>query len=72
MLVGTMALWVARPRHRSQLPVTYEAMRVNLNTADIDTLVLLPGIGPNLAERIINYRTLHGPLGSVEQLRRCM
>lgn len=69
MLVGTMALWVARPRHRSQLPVTYEAMRVNLNTADIDTLVLLPVIGPNLAERIINYRTLHGPFGSVEQLQ---
>ncbi len=44
-------------------------MRVNLNTADIDTLVLLPGIGPNLAECIIKYRKIHGPFGSVEQLQ---
>ena len=29
---------------------------VNVNTAPIETLVLLPGIGPSLAERVVEYR----------------
>lgn len=29
---------------------------VNVNTAPVETLVLLPGIGPSLAERIVEYR----------------
>lgn len=34
---------------------------ININTADRDELELLPGIGPALAEEIINYRTQNGP-----------
>ncbi|MCL1924908.1 MAG: helix-hairpin-helix domain-containing protein [Defluviitaleaceae bacterium] len=30
---------------------------ININTADKNTLQLLPGIGPAIAENIINYRT---------------
>ena len=41
---------------------------ININTADIDTLCLLPGIGPVLAQRIIDYRTQHGPFSSLEEL----
>lgn len=41
---------------------------VNLNTADHEALVALPGIGPALARRIIAYREQYGPFGSVEQL----
>ncbi len=29
---------------------------VNVNTAPVETLVLLPGIGPSLAERIVEFR----------------
>ncbi|NUL45011.1 ComEA family DNA-binding protein [Cellulosimicrobium funkei] len=41
---------------------------VNLNTADIATLEGLPGIGPALANRIIDHRDQVGPFGSLEDL----
>lgn len=40
----------------------------NINTADEDALIALPGIGPALARRIIAYREEHGPFASVDQL----
>ncbi|WP_246281732.1 ComEA family DNA-binding protein [Fodinicola acaciae] len=42
---------------------------VNLNTATAEQLDALPGVGPVLAKRIVDYRAQHGPFGSVEQLR---
>jgi competence protein ComEA len=42
--------------------------RVDLNTADAAELDALPGIGPVLAQRIVDHRTRHGPFRSVEQL----
>lgn len=43
--------------------------RVNINTADSDTLRTLDGIGPAMAERIINYRNENGSYKSVEDLK---
>lgn len=34
---------------------------IDINTADVDELALLPGIGPALAERIVAYRETYGP-----------
>ena len=42
---------------------------VNLNTATALQLEELPGVGPVLAQRIIDYRTANGGFHSVEQLR---
>ncbi|GAB4341707.1 MAG: hypothetical protein Kow0089_16280 [Desulfobulbaceae bacterium] len=42
----------------------------SINRADADTLVLLPGIGPALAARIIAWREGNGPLTAPEQLCR--
>ena len=41
---------------------------VNLNTASLDQLDGLPGIGPVLAQRILDWRTAHGRFSSVDEL----
>lgn len=41
---------------------------VNLNTADLATLETLPGVGPVLAQRILDWRTEHGQFTAVEEL----
>ncbi|GAB3983324.1 hypothetical protein GCM10029978_089680 [Actinoallomurus acanthiterrae] len=43
---------------------------VDLNTASAAQLDQLPGVGPVLAQRIVDYRTQHGPFRSVEELRQ--
>jgi competence protein ComEA len=42
---------------------------VDLNTATASELDALPGIGPVLAQRVIDWRTEHGGFTSVDQLR---
>ena len=41
---------------------------VDLNTADCDALQTLPGIGPELAGRILAYRAAHGPFTDAAEL----
>ena len=42
---------------------------VNINTADAEQLQTLNGIGQKLAERIIEYRTNHGPFQTIEEIQ---
>lgn len=42
--------------------------RLNLNTATAADLESLPGIGPVLAERIVEYRDQHGGFRTVDEL----
>jgi competence protein ComEA len=55
-----------RPRS-GKPPVTG---KLNLNTATVDELMMLPGIGLSKAERIIAWRTKHGPFKRPADLRR--
>ena len=42
--------------------------KVDLNRASLEELQTLPGIGPSLAARIVDYREKHGPFQRVEDL----
>jgi competence protein ComEA len=44
------------------------AERININTAGVDELVALPGIGRAYAERIVEYRAKNGPFKKPEDL----
>ncbi|MFD8800394.1 helix-hairpin-helix domain-containing protein [Streptomyces atroolivaceus] len=45
------------------------AAPVSLSTATVEQLDTLPGVGPVLAQHIIDYRTEHGGYRSVDELR---
>ena len=42
--------------------------KVSLNTADLTALDTLPGVGPVLAQRILDWRAAHGRFTSVDEL----
>ncbi len=43
--------------------------KLNINTADIDKLTSLPGIGTNKAEKIVAYREEHGAFQGIEEIK---
>jgi competence protein ComEA len=52
----------------SSPPNTSSPLSIGLNSSDVRELSLLPGIGPKLADRVVQHRQTHGPFRSVEGL----
>ena len=41
---------------------------LDLNTASVEQLDALPGVGPATAQKIVDYRQAHGPFRSIDEL----
>ena len=46
------------------------ARQVDVNTASVAELEGLPGVGPALSHRIVEYRTAHGRFQTAEELQQ--
>ncbi len=42
--------------------------KIKVNSADLETLIKLPGIGRKTAQKIIEFRNLHGKFDSISDL----
>ena len=73
-LVALAALFAAQPQARSvqasgaPRAEAKPGVLINLNTATAAELEKLPGIGPTVAARIIEYRLKKGPFKKIEEL----
>lgn len=50
------------------IPVKSEILCVSINSATLDMLVTLPGIGEVTAQKIIDYRQLHGSFLEISEI----
>ncbi len=68
-----------QPSSQTVLPVTASMQQasseasqsiatININTANLDELCALPGIGKVIAQNIINYRTANGVFKTIDEL----
>lgn len=53
---------------RGESPRPTPSSRLDLNTATVEELDRLPGIGPRTAQAIVDYRLKHGPFRRLEDL----
>ena len=51
-------------------PAGNSSKLININIADAKELDGLPGVGPAMAQRIIEYRTTSGPFQAIEDLKK--
>ena len=50
--------------------ISDDTAKININTASVEELLELKFIGPEFAERIVQYRTEHGPFERVEDIMK--
>jgi competence protein ComEA len=53
-----------------QIACAENQQKININTAPVETLVKLKGIGQKHAESIIEYRAKNGPFGKPEDITK--
>ena len=66
LALAMAALLVSGPAMAAGKPAP--TAKVNINTASIEQLTTLPGVGPKLAARIVEYRQKSGAFRSAQDL----
>ncbi|MCK5731782.1 MAG: ComEA family DNA-binding protein, partial [Tenericutes bacterium] len=56
------------PSYDDEIVIDYENGLININTADMEMLITLPGIGLIIGQRIIDYRAEYGDFLSIEDI----
>lgn len=69
VVVGAPAAAAAAAPSGGPAGASAPAGPIGLNTATLEQLDTLPGVGPVLAQHIVDYRTEHGGFRSVDELR---
>lgn len=64
--VAALALVLSSPTFAAEKSTNQSV--VNINTANIDQLVLIKGIGERKAEAIVDYREKNGPYTTINDL----
>lgn len=64
---SAIAWWTRTEDSSKQAPMAQEFV-IDLNQATVAELNLLPGVGPKLAQEILDYREQHGGFQSVDDL----
>ena len=63
--IVSLAFWYAVPPSPAPLR---ESFRVDLNTAGVDAMTTLPGLGEKKARAILEYRLAHGRFQSLDEV----
>jgi competence protein ComEA len=69
LLVSALTIAAVAAAHtQAEKPSAIERATVNLNTASVDQLADLPGVGKATAQRIVEYRQKSGGFKKIEEL----
>jgi uncharacterized protein len=72
-VASTSTMWIRKTEKQPRLGVELgvNSVGVNVNTASQHLLTYVSGLGPQLAQNIVEYRKENGAFPSREDLKKC-